>query len=211
MVVPVRLSAAPKPLARPVPYSGFHPGAAMEQAKPSFPEDSFPEDSFPEASFPEHRDADALIEVLHQVQQQRGYLPAEALAQVARDLALPLSRVHGVATFYHLFALQPPTSHCCSVCLGTACFVKGAGVLVAALEQRLGLRFGARSPQRRDAEGGDGDAWSLREESCVGACAQAPVLRVDGQLVLGLPVTDPSRLAACFGALALPDRAAEAA
>ena len=84
--------------------------------------------------------ADGLIEVLHQVQEIHGYLPAEALEQVARALRLPLSRVYGVASFYHLFHLEGPTEHRCAVCLGTACFVKGGADLAAQLEERLGVK-----------------------------------------------------------------------
>ena len=75
--------------------------------------------------------ADALIEVLHQVQELQGYLAPESLRDVATGMRLPLSRVHGVASFYHLFRLEPPTAHRCAVCLGTACYVKG-GTQVAA-------------------------------------------------------------------------------
>jgi len=138
--------------------------------------------------------ADALIEVLHQVQELYGYLPAAALAQVARELKLPLSRVHGVASFYHLFRLEAPTAHRCAVCLGTACFVKGGGELVARLERRLGLRL--------DDAAGNG-SWALEHVSCLGACGQAPVLVVDGQLEPRLPIDDPAALEARLDALGL--------
>lgn len=129
--------------------------------------------------------ADALIEVLHQVQELQGYLPSSALHQVAQELHLPLSRVQGVATFYHLFRLAPPTSHCCAVCLGTACFVKGGADLAKALEGRLGVRL--------DELSGNG-VWALHHVSCVGSCGQAPVLLVDGRMVPRLAVEDPARL-----------------
>jgi NADH:ubiquinone oxidoreductase subunit E len=138
--------------------------------------------------------ADALIEVLHQVQELYGYLPAAALAQVARELQLPLSRVHGVASFYHLFRLEAPTAHRCAVCLGTACFVKGGGELAARLERRLGLRL--------DDPAGNG-TWALEHVSCLGACGQAPVLVVDGQLEPRLPMDDPEALDRRLGALGL--------
>jgi len=78
-------------------------------------------------------DPAALIEVLHQVQLRESYLAAGALHQVARELRLPLSRVYGVASFYHLFRLTPPPRHRLAVCHGTACFVNGAEVLEAML------------------------------------------------------------------------------
>lgn len=133
--------------------------------------------------------ADALIEVLHERQQALGYLPQAVLAAVARELALPLSTVQGVASFYHLFALEPPPSHRCAVCRGTACNVRGAAQLVAALAQRLKAQ----------------SSWALEEVSCVGACSFGPLLLVDGQLAGPLPVGEPTKLDHCFNALALPE------
>jgi bidirectional [NiFe] hydrogenase diaphorase subunit len=73
---------------------------------------------------------DSLIAILHQAQDQFGYLDAAVLAPIARSLMLPPSRVYGVATFYHLFSTEPPGEHTCVVCLGTACFVQGASKLL---------------------------------------------------------------------------------
>ncbi len=126
--------------------------------------------------------SDGLIEVLHQVQEIHGYLPKPALVQVARALRLPLSRVYGVASFYHLFRLHPPTEHRCAVCLGTACFVRGGGALAVCLQRRLGLEL----DQARE----DG-SWALERLSCIGACGQAPVLLLDGVLFSALPVAAP--------------------
>lgn len=128
---------------------------------------------------------DALIEVLHAVQQRHGHLPKAALRQVALELQLPLSRVYGVASFYHLFQLQPPTAHRCSVCLGTACFVRGGETLLQRLSGLLGL-----APDQRALNG----RWGLERLSCVGACGQAPLLLIDDQVVAGLPLSDPQAL-----------------
>ncbi len=136
--------------------------------------------------------ADALIEVLHARQQLLGYLPAAVLAEVSRELALPLSKVQGVASFYHLFALEPPPRHRCAVCRGTACNVRGAARLLAALEQRLALRPGA---------GG----WALEEVSCIGACSFGPLLLLDQQLCGPLPAADQAALGRCLDALAWPE------
>jgi len=145
----------------------------------------------------QHGRADALIEVLHQVQDLYGFLPAGALAQVARELRLPLARVYGVASFYHLFRLAAPTAHRCAVCLGTACFVRGGGGLATQLEQRLGVRL--------DDAAGNG-TWALEQVSCLGACGQAPLLLVDGRLALRLPIDDPAALDVRLQALGLsPD------
>ncbi len=139
--------------------------------------------------------ADALIEILHQVQELEGYLSPAVLGQVARGLALPLSRVQGVASFYHLFRLEPPTPHRCAVCLGTACFVKGAADLARALERQLGVRL--------DDGAGNG-IWALQHVSCLGACGQAPVLVVDGAMETRLPVDEPEALLQRFAAAGLP-------
>jgi NADH:ubiquinone oxidoreductase subunit E len=141
---------------------------------------------------------DALIEVLHQVQEINGYLPRTALRQVARQMQMPLSRVYGVASFYHLFRLEAPTAHRCAVCLGTACFVKGGAQLASHLEQRLGVRL--------DDPAGNG-AWAVEHVSCLGACGQAPVLVVDGVLATRLAVDDPLALDAQLDVAGLPPAA----
>ena len=122
---------------------------------------------------------DSLIEVLHRVQEARGWLDPDSLRQVARQLRLPLSHVQGVASFYHLFLVQRPTPRRCAVCLGTACFVRGGLLLAERLEAQLAVAL--------DDPAGDG-LWSLQRVGCLGACGQAPVLVVDGELVPRLPL-----------------------
>ena len=150
----------------------------------------------------QHGRGDALIEVLHQVQELEGYLSPAALRQVAIGLSLPLSRVQGVASFYHLFRLEAPTAHRCAVCLGTACFVKGGADLARALERHLGVRL--------DDAAGNG-TWALQHVSCLGACGQAPVLVVDGVMQTRLPVDAPDALQQRLTAAGLPPAAATAA
>jgi len=118
--------------------------------------------------------ADGLIEALHRLQQRHGWLSPALLVRLSQDLALPTSRVQGVATFYHLFALRPLAPHRCGICLGTACWVLGAERLAESLQRRLDLRL----------DGGPGaGGWELVSLACVGACSQAPVLLVDGQVL----------------------------
>jgi bidirectional [NiFe] hydrogenase diaphorase subunit len=114
---------------------------------------------------------DSLIEVLHKAQELFGYLDNDVLFYVARGLKLPPSRVYGVATFYHLFSLEPVGAHTCVVCRGTACFVKGAGELLAAVEQYAGVKAGGTTP--------DGQL-SLVTARCIGACGIAPAVVYDG-------------------------------
>jgi bidirectional [NiFe] hydrogenase diaphorase subunit len=113
---------------------------------------------------------DALIEVLHKAQELFGYLELGVLAYVARGLKLPPSRVYGVATFYHLFTLKPQGEHTCVVCMGTACFVKGADRLLAAVEEFARVNAGETTPD---------DKLSLLTARCIGACGIAPAVVYD--------------------------------
>ena len=85
---------------------------------------------------------DALIEILHTAQELFGYLDSDVLIYVGRAVRAPLSRVYGVATFYNFFSMKPPGEHTCVVCMGTACYVKGAGQILQALEQKHGIKAG---------------------------------------------------------------------
>jgi bidirectional [NiFe] hydrogenase diaphorase subunit len=114
---------------------------------------------------------DALIEVLHKAQETFGYLEEDVLTYIARGLKLPLSRVYGVATFYHLFSLKPAGEHTCIVCLGTACYVKGSGKVLETLEQELGVTVGDTSANGK---------VSLMSARCIGACGIAPAVVFDG-------------------------------
>jgi bidirectional [NiFe] hydrogenase diaphorase subunit len=116
----------------------------------------------------------ALIEILHKAQEVFGYLEEDVLHYVARALRLPLSRVYGVATFYHLFSLKPSGAHTCVVCLGTACYVKGAGTLLDTLKQELHLQPGETTE--------DGQ-MSLVTARCIGACGIAPAVVYDGKVL----------------------------
>ena len=125
-----------------------------------------------EATMKRHQyQPDALIEVLHTAQELFGYLAPDLLLYIARSLRLPPSRVYGVATFYHFFSLQPKGAHTCVICLGTACYVKGASAILAAIEHATGLRAGATA--------GDG-SMSLLTARCLGACGLAPSAVFDG-------------------------------
>src|SRR5579883_2530104 len=88
------------------------------------------------------REPHALIETLHTVQESFGYLDETALRFVAATLCVPLSRVYGAATFYHFFTLKPKGRHTCVVCTGTACYIKGADGLLAAIRQKHGIQPG---------------------------------------------------------------------
>ncbi len=114
---------------------------------------------------------DALIEVLHSAQEIFGYLELDLLYLIARRLKLPPSKVYGVATFYHFFALEPKGKHTCVICTGTACYVKGADALLSAMEQAAHVKAGETTPDNE---------LSLMTARCFGACGQAPAAVVDG-------------------------------
>jgi bidirectional [NiFe] hydrogenase diaphorase subunit len=118
--------------------------------------------------------ADALLEILHQAQELFGFLADDVLVYIGRNLRLPLSRVYGVATFYNYFALRPKGDHTCTVCMGTACYVKGAGEIVAAVERALDVKAGETTKDGK---------LSLVEARCVGACGIAPAIVFDAEVV----------------------------
>ncbi|MEI9999796.1 MAG: bidirectional hydrogenase complex protein HoxE [Verrucomicrobiota bacterium] len=116
----------------------------------------------------------ALIEALHAAQDAFGYLDHIALKWIASSLDVPPSRVYGVATFYNFFTLNPQGAHRCVVCLGTACYVKGAGSVLRAITEFAHIHEGQTT---RDGQ------LSLLTARCLGACAIAPAVVYDGNIV----------------------------
>ncbi len=116
----------------------------------------------------------ALIEALHAVQDAFGFLDEDAMAFVADSLDLPLSKVYGVATFYHLFMLKPQGRHACVVCTGTACYIKGAGALIEGIQERFHAAPGETTEDK---------ALSVLTARCVGACGLAPAVVLDGNVI----------------------------
>ncbi len=121
-----------------------------------------------------HHAQDQLIEVLHVAQDVFGYLSEDVLLYVARALRLPPSQVYGVATFYHLFELTSPGDHSCTVCTGTACFVKGADQIVSTIGEAYGITQGETT---------DDGAVTLKTARCLGSCGLAPVVVLDGEVL----------------------------
>ena len=114
---------------------------------------------------------DALIEVLHKAQELFGYLEDDLLLFISHKLKLPPSRVYGVATFYHFFTLKPQGQHTCVVCMGTACYVKGADKVVEAVQNELKIKAGETTADNK---------VSLLTARCIGACGIAPAVVYDG-------------------------------
>lgn len=118
------------------------------------------------------RDPANIIAILQDIQAQANWLPAEDLRYVCRELAIPLSKMMGLATFYKAFSLTPRGKHIVSVCLGTACHVRGAERIVGAVERELGIRGGETDEDLQ---------WTLETVGCLGACALGPIVVVDGE------------------------------
>ena len=114
-----------------------------------------------------------LINILREAQELFGYLPAEVQLFIARKLGIPAAKVYGVATFYSYFTMEPRGKHMISVCLGTACFVKGADRIVEEFRKQLNIKEGTTSS--------DG-LYTIDSIRCVGACGLAPVVVVDGKV-----------------------------
>jgi len=113
---------------------------------------------------------DSLIAILQDIQNEHNYLPQEALRYVAKVLKIPLSDVVGVATFYRAFSLTPRGKHTCTVCLGTACHVRGGPKILDEFERRLKVRPGETTKD---------NTFTLETVACLGCCAIGPVVVVD--------------------------------
>ena len=114
-----------------------------------------------------------LIMVLHRVQQEYRYVPRDVAFKVAELLEVPLAKIYGVITFYHLFKLKQPGRHQIAVCMGTACYLKGGEDLIKELETLIGAGVNMVSP--------DGE-FSVEVVRCLGCCGLAPVLTIDGEV-----------------------------
>ncbi|AIQ52732.1 NADH dehydrogenase [Paenibacillus sp. FSL R7-0331] len=117
----------------------------------------------------------ALIPVLHEVQDVYGFLPEPVLQVVSAELDLPMSEIYGVASFYHFFSLTPKGEHVIHVCMGTACYIKGAQGILDRLSTEL------KVPVQGTTED---DKFTLEATRCLGACGLAPVLTI-GEKVHG--------------------------
>lgn len=112
-----------------------------------------------------------LISILEEIQAKYSYLPQEYLREVAVQTGRSLTDVYGVATFYKAFSLQPRGKHLVSVCLGTACHVRGGPAIAEEMEKQLGIKAGKTTPDKE---------FTLETVNCLGACAVGPVVVVDG-------------------------------
>ncbi len=114
----------------------------------------------------------ALISVLQDIQEKYNWLPEAVLKMISDGLCVPLIDVYSVATFYRAFSLTPRGQHLCTVCLGTACHVRGAPIVLDRIETKLGIKSGCTTKDM---------LYSLETVNCLGACALAPIVVIDGK------------------------------
>jgi len=119
-------------------------------------------------------DKSALLEILHMAHELYGYFDKNLLNYISSRLNLPPSHVYGVASFYNLFKFRRPGEHVISACMGTACYVKGVEEIVSAIEREFNIKRGGSSPDGR---------ISLFITRCIGACAMAPNITIDGEVI----------------------------
>jgi NADH-quinone oxidoreductase subunit E len=112
-------------------------------------------------------DKSALIDILHDTQTEIGFLPRKALEQISTGLGIPVSRVYSVVTFFKAFSLTPRGRHLISVCMGTACHVRGSDRVLEQIEQELGIKAGGNTDDLK---------FTLETVNCVGACALGPMV-----------------------------------
>ena len=115
----------------------------------------------------------ALMPVMQEAQDIYGYLPIEVQKMIADGMGASLEEVYGIASFYSQFKLNPNGEVAIAVCLGTACYVKGSGDIIARIEEKLGIKSGETSPDGK---------FSLEATRCIGACGLAPVLTINDEV-----------------------------
>ena len=134
-------------------------------------------------------DESKVMAVMQQAQDIYGYLPLEVQTMIAEGMGVPLEKVYGVATFYTQFALSPKGEHNISVCLGTACYVKGSGQILDKFKEKLGIDVDECTPDGK---------FSLEACRCLGACGLAPVLTVNGEVYGRLVPDDVDKIIAKY-------------
>ncbi len=115
----------------------------------------------------------ALIEILHKAQHIFGYLPRDVQLYIARKLGIPGAEVYGVVSFYSYFSTKPSGKHTISVCMGTACFVRGSDKILEKFKEKLGIEANETT---------DDGIFTIKDVRCIGACGLAPVVMVDGKV-----------------------------
>lgn len=135
---------------------------------------------------------EALISILHKAQEIFGFLPSELQLYVARKLNIPAAKVYGVVSFYSYFTQEKRGEFTISVCLGTACFVKGIEKVMHEFSEQLGVKSGGSTP--------DG-LFTLKDVRCIGACGLAPVVMINDKVYGHVKAGDVSKILADYKAM----------
>ena len=135
-------------------------------------------------------DRGALMPILQKAQDIYGYLPIEVQTIISNEMNIPLEKIYGVVTFYSQFSLNPKGKYQISVCLGTACYVKGSGDIYNKLQEKLGIEGGGCTPDGK---------FSLEACRCIGACGLAPVITVNDEVYGRLTVDDVDGILEKYG------------
>lgn len=126
-----------------------------------------------------------IIQILQDIQGQYKYLPEEILKYVSRRLKIPLSKVYSLATFYTAFSLKPRGKHLITICMGTACHVRSATVILSEFERRLGIKPGQTTSDMK---------YTLETVNCLGCCAIGPIIVFDGKYIGEFKLKDITRI-----------------
>jgi len=118
-----------------------------------------------------YKDQRELIHVLHDTQKKFGYIPAQSISEISKQLKISESEIFGILTFYKAFTLKPRGKHLITICMGTACHVRGAPRILDEFERKLGIEAGETS---------EDNLFTLETVNCVGACALGPIAIADG-------------------------------
>ncbi len=113
-----------------------------------------------------------IIQILQDIQVEFNYLPKEVLEYVSQRLKMPMSKIYSIATFYAGFSLNPRGKHLCTVCMGTACHVRGAAMILNEFERRLNIKSGETTEDM---------SYTLETVNCLGCCAIGPIIVYDGK------------------------------
>ncbi|OGC42762.1 NADH dehydrogenase, partial [candidate division WOR-3 bacterium RBG_13_43_14] len=121
---------------------------------------------------PIRRKISNIIQLLEEIEDKYNYLPFDALKELSKKEKIPLSKLYSIATFYGAFSLTPRGKHVCTVCMGTACHVRGAYSVLFRLEEKLKIKAGSTT---------EDNEFTLETVNCLGACALAPIVVIDGE------------------------------
>jgi NADH-quinone oxidoreductase subunit E len=130
-----------------------------------------------------------LIMTLHKVQEEYGYVPRDAALQLTELLDIPLAKIYGVLTFYHLFKLKKPGKYLIQVCIGTACYLNGGEDILQELEHILGIGVNQTTPD---------ELFSIEAVRCIGCCGLSPVMNINGEIFGKLKKEDLAKIIAQY-------------